>query len=77
MTFNFVPPGNPLSYWDRPFRNRRTQRTHYGVVCYFCRVVVDIESTSPCCPAASEWAEYEAARSANRLWSLIGRQVKE
>jgi hypothetical protein len=41
MTFNFVPPGNPLSYWDRPFRNRRTQRTNYGLVCYFCRVVVD------------------------------------
>ena len=77
MTFNFVPPDNPLNYWDRPFRVQRTQRTHYGVVCYFCRVVVDRESLSPCCPAASEYAEWETARRARSLWHLIGRQVNE
>lgn len=72
-----MPPGNPLEYWDRPFRARWTQRTRSGVVCYFCRVPVDKEALSPCCPAASEWAEIDTARRATRLYDLVARQVQE
>jgi hypothetical protein len=72
-----VPPGNPLHYYDHPFRPQWTQRTREGRVCYFCRVPVDSESLVPCCLAAEEWATAARRRAVRAIWDVVARQVRE
>lgn len=80
MSFNFVPPGNPLHYHaELPFRPTLKRRTRDGRVCYFCgtKPEPDDDSPVPCCEAADEMNDMLRRRAVRSLWDLVAWQVKK
>jgi hypothetical protein len=79
MSFNFVPPGNPLDYYaDHPFRPVWRRRTPTGRVCYFCGTLPDPddECPVPCCEAAYYWNAECRQRAVRHIWNVIHREVR-
>ena len=76
---HFHPPGNPLAYYDQPFRPTFRRRTRDGLVCYFCGTKPDYETGSPvpCCEAAHDMNQQMRRRAVRQIWDVVARQVRQ